>query len=232
MKDLFGKPLFSATPLQPATIAVVGPRKAMAEVLREYLLRARFRVFGDQAADTEFQLNEVTTEWPDARTPLRYPTASVMEQTDTFYEAHNFVPTALDDTLGEFDCPPNQDPPQTVLWKVAEAQVEFQVDFWTSNRPDRQAIAAELGQLFNPGQERSGVLLGGHPQYFRRPVRATLLSHRRTDVEAAVYPNERRLQCAIRCELDIVQLRFASLLTPLVNTQVVDPNDPPEENAS
>lgn len=229
----FGQPIFSAQPLVPAGIATIGPRQAMAETLREYLLTMRFRVWGGgQAADTEITLNDVFPEWPDASSALPYPCASVIEQTDTFYEAHNFAPTALESTLGMFDCPPGADPPQTVLWKVAEASVEFQVDFWASSLPDRQAIEAELGHLFNPGQERSGVLLGGHPRFYNRPVRATLLSHRRVDVEASVYPNERRLQCVIRCEADIVHLRAATLLSPSVSTEVTDPNDPVEETAS
>ena len=93
----------------------------------------------------------------------------------------------------------------------------------------RQAIEAELGALFSPGEGRSGALIGGHPRYFDRPVRCTLLSHRRVDTGTTAYANERRLQCAIRAEIDIVRLYRATLITPNVTTDTLDPNDPPSE---
>jgi len=226
----FGRPIFQAVPLEAARIATIGPRQAMAAVLREYLLCARFSLWsGGLDADREFGLREVFAEWPDAGRDLPYPCASIVEQADTFYEGHNFTPTPLEETLGVYDCPPGRYPPSTVLWKVAEATVSFQIDFWASNLPDRESLEAELGHLFNPGQERSGVLLGGHPRFYDRPVRATLLSHRRIDLEDSVYPNERRLQTIVRCEVDVVHLRRAVLLSPIFQTAVTD--EPGDINA-
>lgn len=225
-----GVPIIQAAPLEPATIATIGPRQAMGEVLAAYLRQATFRIWGgDLAPDEDFQLREVFPEWPDPSVELPYPCASLIEATDTFYEAHSLTPTPLEETLGVFDCPPNSVPPQTVLWKVAEAVVDFQLDFWLSSLAGRQAVEAELGQLFNPGQARSGVLLGGHPRYFNRPVRATLEGHRRTDLPDSVYPNERRLQASVRAEVGVVHLRRATLLTPSAFVNATDPNDPPEE---
>lgn len=214
----------------PVGVPTLSPRDAMAEVLAEYLRTATFRVWGADAQDTEFQLTSVLTEWPDASATLDYPCASIVEQTDTFHEAHNFTPTPLEETLGLFDsCVSENGMPRTVLWKSAEASVNFQLDFWTSNKPERQAIEAELGALFSPNEGRFGALLGGHPRYFDRPVRCTLLSHRRVDNGTTAYANERRLQCAIRAEIDIVRLYRATLTTPSVATEATDPNDPPPE---
>lgn len=224
-----GKPIGPLL-LTPISIPTLSPRDAMAEALAEYLRGAVFRVWGGDAPDTELKLTGVTTEWPDASAELNYPCASIIEQTDTFHEAHNLVPTPLEETLGTYDsCGHVLGLPQTVLWKSAEASVNFQLDFWTSSKPDRQAIEAELGALFSPGEGRSGVLIGGHSRYFDRPVRCTLLSHRRVDTGTTAYANERRLQCAIRAEIDIVRLYRATLTTPSVTTDALDPNDPPSE---
>lgn len=227
----FGHAILPASrPLIPATIQTIGPRQVMADTLAEYLRGACFRIFGDLAPDEPLRLEEVFAEWPDVSQQLPYPCASVVERTDTFYQPHNFVPSALEDTLGTFDGLVGEKvgDPKTVLWKVAEASVEFQVDFWTSNVPHREAIEARLGHLFNPNEERSGVLIEGPHRYYSLPVRATLLSHRRIDTTATVYPNERRLQTVIRCEVDVVHLRAATLLRPAVTTGVTDPNDPEE----
>lgn len=226
----FGRPII-ARPLVPVGIATIGPRAAMAYVLAEYLRTATFRVWSDDGSDVDFQLAEVVSEWPDPGSPLNYPAASIVEMTDTFYEGHNMTPTPLEDTLGVYDgeCGNGPNDPKTVLWKHAEASVQFQVDFWASNKPQREAIEAELSALFSPGEERYGVLLGGHPRYFDRSVRATLEGHRRMDMPSAIYANERRLQCAIRCEIDIVRLYRAVLTSLSVRTEAEDPNDPTSE---
>lgn len=223
--------------LPPAVIQTMGPRQAMAEALSAYLLRATFSVDGGTAAPTKFQLRSVFPEWPDSSTELPYPCASLIEKTDTFYEAHNFVPTAQEGTLGQFDCLAGYPPPpvpgqagRTVLWKLAEATLDFQLDFWLSNIPQREAIGGSLGELFNPGEARTGVLVVGPERYYSLPVRATLMAHRRMDANGTVYPNERRLMATVHCEMDVVQLRVATLLSPEAAANVVDPSDPPEEN--
>lgn len=210
----------------PIGVPTISPRDAMAEALAEYLRCARFRVWGGDVPDTELRLTGVTTEWPDASAELEYPCASIIEQTDTFHEAHSLTPTPLEETAGKYDpCGSVPGLPQTVLWKSAEASVMLQLDFWTSNKPDRQAIEAELGALFTPGEGRSCALIGGHPRYYDLPVRVTLLSHRRVDTGTTAYANERRLQCAVRAEIDIVRLYRATLTRPSVTTEAIDPND-------
>lgn len=226
----FGQPS-STLRLTPVAIATLSPRDAIAETLAEYLRGATFRVWGGTEDDTDFQLTNVKAEWPDPDAVLDYPCASIVELADTFHEAHNFVPTPLEDTLGLYDgaCGNGPNDPSTVLWKLSEAKVRLQLDFWTSNRAQRQAIEAELGALFSPNEGRFGVLLGGHPRYFDRPVRCTLLSHRRVDTGTTAYSNERRLQCAIDAEVDIVRLYRGVLTSMNVTTDATDPNDPPSE---
>ena len=226
----FGVPI---TPLKltPVSIATIGPRDAMAETLAEYLRNATFRVWGGEGEDRDFQLERVDPIWPDASAELEYPCASIIEQTDTFHESGGFTPMPLEETLGLYDgaCGNGPNDPSTVLWKLSDATVMLQLDFWTSNVPEREAIEAELAALFSPGEERHGVLLSGHPRYFDRPVRCTLVSDRRVDTGTTAYANERRLQCAIRAEVDIVRLYRGTLSTMSVVTDATDPSDPPEE---
>jgi hypothetical protein len=225
-----GVPIVSRA-LVPVSVPTIGPLANMAEALAEYLRCAEFVVWGADAANTTFKLVRVTPEWPDAGTEMVYPSASLVESTDTFQEASNFTPRPMEETLGVFDglCGNGPNDPTTVLWKLGEASVEFQLDFWTTSIPDREAIEALLPTLFNVSQERAGLLLGGHPRYFGRSVRATLESVRRMDEENSVYPNERRLMCAVRAETDTVRLCRAALMAPTVRVEAIDPNDPPQE---
>ena len=227
----YGKPIFHARETPPAALNVLGPESAMAKVLAEYLRCAVFRVWGGDAPDRDFALKDVLDQWPDAGHPLPYPCASIVEATETFHE-DQLRPIPLEETLGTYDClvgyAPDPAWPKTVLWKTAEAAAEFQLDFWCSNNPDREAIEARLGYLFSPGQERTGVLLGGHPKYYDRVVRATLLAHQKMDLADSVYANERRLRAVVRCEIEVVDLRIATLLTPTLSAEVTDPVDPGE----
>lgn len=228
----YGRPIFHAREHKAAAVNVLGPRQAAAEVLREYLRCAVFVVRGGAAPDRPFSLRRVDSQWPDSSKPLDTPLASVTDSIDTGYggDEAQLQPYPLEETLGEFDCLVGYalDPtfPKTVLWRTGEAEAEFQVDFWLSDTPEREAVEARLGFLFNPGEERTGVLLGGHPKYYDRVVRATLISSSLEDLEDSVYPNERRLRATVRCQVAVVDLRIATLLTPRVNTEVSDPNDP------
>lgn len=228
----FGQPIFRAREMPPAAIAVMGPQEAMAEVIGKYLLCAIFRTRGVNGPDRDFAFTEVFNNWPDAGKDLPYPCASIGASTDTYHE-DQLRPHPVEDTLGVFDCLVGYEPdpafPKTVLWRTAQATVDFQVDVWTSSVPERQAVEARLGYLFNPGQERTGVLLGGHPSYYSRAVRVTLLSHNSIDTEDAVYPNERRLQITLRADVDVVDLRIAVLLTPRATVDATDPIDPGDQ---
>lgn len=192
-------------------LGAIDARKAMAETLMAFLGRADFRRAGGTAADDFFNLKRVWSTWPDPRQgDLEYPSASLSDPLSTTYGEHALTPTPLEDTVDVFCA-------GTVLWKTAEANLDFQVDFWANDEPTRQAIAARLPSLFNPYEDRAGVILSGHPQYFFRRVRATLLNEpRRVDVEAAVYEGERRLLTLVRCDIDVVQLRTAVELNPVM----------------
>ncbi len=224
----FGQPMLTGRKFPSAVLPQLGPETAMSEVLAEYLKCQTFRVYGKGAPDVVIGLKVVRAEWPDPSKAMEYPSASVIERTDTFHEKR-MQPRALEETLGLYDCVTGQaiDPakPRTCLWVTAEANAEFQVDFWCSNQPDRDAIEARLGYLFNPGEERTGVLLGGHPRYYDRAVRATLLSSRKMDTAESVYPNERRLMVIVSAQVDVVDLRSTVLLTPLATAAVTDPNE-------
>lgn len=224
----FGQPLHASRVFKPATVQVLGPQQAIAETVGEYLKCAVFRVYGDNAPHRDFGLTNVFHEWPDPRNPLPYPCASIGEATDTFHEAQ-LQPHPIEESIGVYDCMVGYEPdpsfPKTALWRTAEATVDLQVDFWLSSKAERIAVEAQLGYLFNPGQERTGVLIGGHPKYYSQPVRATLLSHRSIDEQESVYPNEFRLMTMIRCEVAVVDLRIAVLLTPRTTVEATDPND-------
>lgn len=202
-----------------AAIGTLDPRNAMAEVLAAFLRCAEFRRGGgDIPIDKLFRLKRVEPEWPDPKKDIVYPSASIIDNANIPYEAHSLTPTALEETWGSFE-------KDTVLWKTAEAVADFQVDYWTTDTPTREAIAARLPSLFNPGEGRSGVVLSGDPRYFRRPVRATLLNNQRMDTENAVFERERRLMTLVRCEVDVVHLRKAVELQPKMVLRDGDPED-------
>ena len=202
-----------------AAIGSLDPRNAMAEVLAAFLRCATFRRGGgDIPIEKPFSLKRVEPEWPDPKLDIAYPSASIIDNANIPYEAHSLTPTALEETWNSFA-------PCTVLWKTAEAVAMFQVDYWTTEAPTREAIAARLPSLFNPGEGRAGVVLSGEPRYFRRPVRATLLNHQRMDTENSVFEKERRLMTLVRCEVDVVHLRKAVELQPKMVLRDGDPED-------
>lgn len=192
---------------QRAAIARMDPAEAMVKAVAAYLRCAEFVTWGGEAADTAFQLNEVIEHWPEPDRKMSYPSASVISTEATDLDAHNLTPTPLEETLDTFGA-------GTVLWKLHEAVEVLQVDFWTQSKPARKAIAAALPGLFAPGEDGARVLLAGSQIGFHRPVRATLLDFRRMDTPQAVYESERRLMARIQCEVDAVELRCASVLTP------------------
>lgn len=221
---------FANDPTPPGTVlqAVVGPdtfplmaigtldpRNAAAEVLAAFLRCTEFRRDGGTTgADKPFALKRVEMVWPDPKKEIAYPSASVIDPANLPYEAHSLTPTALEETWDSFA-------PCTVLWKTGELVATFQVDYWCTDDPTRTAINARLHSLFNPTEGRMGVVLAGDPRYFRRPVRATLLDHRRMDTPDAVFDRERRLFSLVRCEVDVVHLRQAVELQP--RQRLLDP---------
>jgi hypothetical protein len=211
---LYGQP--------PGKPPVLDPRGACADALAAFLRTLTFTRWGDLAANTPFNLKDVREEWPEPSVVLAYPSASIVDVDDATLEGHSLTPTALEETYGSYG-------PGTMLWKVAEAVVTFQVDFWSDDIPTREAIAARLPSAFSPGEDGSRVVICGNSRYWGRPVRATLVSYRRMDTGASVYPRERRLSCRIRCEVDAVDLRCSMLVAPSLDVRASDTEDPASE---
>jgi len=209
----------------------LGPRKAAALTLAAYLKTVDFYVYGGKSEDETFRLVDVKTQWPNAKEPHVYPSASIIEAGPSNYSEHSFQPIPLEETIGEFDCylgkPKGSN--ATVLWKESELETDFQLDFWLSNQADQAAVEAALGEIFNPSEEMVGILLQGPEQYYNREMRFTLLETEYMDTGDAAYDNEWRLRCIVRLESDIVSLREATIL-PLIMpcTEVIDPQDPEE----
>jgi hypothetical protein len=208
----------------------------MAEALAAYLMGINFWVHGgDDPHDYELKLRQALERWPRPEEVLLYPSVSIVDTTGTERRAHNFTPTPLEETAGAWDhlvrVPIDGEPPRTVLWKENEARAPFQVDFWTDNDADRQAIDARLDDIFSPEEGRTGVLIEASELYYSISIRFTLMgSPKYDDTGISAHTNERRLRCTIIGECDTVSLREAQWMTTRVVDTVEDPNDPlPDE---
>jgi hypothetical protein len=225
----FTKPEYTRPPV--ARVNRLGPRKAAALTLAAYLKKVEFFVYGGDSEDRKFKLKDVKDQWPNAKIPKVFPSASIVESGPSGYDAHSFTPIALEDTIGQYDCmigkPEGSN--ATVLFKESELDVQFQVDFRLSLQADREAIEAAISAVFNPSEERVGVLLEGPEQYYSRSFRFTLLDTDFMDAGENAYENEWRIRCVVQCEGDIVSLKLATLLPPQNPCiEVTDPNDPEE----
>ena len=189
-----------------ACMAEIDARNAAAEALQAYLRAAVFQIPGVPPA--RFRLKEVRTEWPEDFTKLEFPAAGITTPV-VLHDAHNLSPTALEETHGVFGR-------DTVLWKTAELAIQFQVDFWCTNKPERTAIMAALPALFSPGEGRYGVIVQGPSNYYGRTVRLTLANHERVDSSETVHSRDRQLRTLIVADIDEVHLRRVSLLQPQV----------------
>jgi hypothetical protein len=199
--------------------ATLDARGAAAEALRCFLAGVEFhRDGGPNMPSTPFVLNAVYDAWPGPGTQLDYPCAVVTDPQLQSEGAHNMSPTSLDETWNVYgDC--------TVLWKLAELEAEFQVDFFTNDEPTRQAIMAALPGAMSPEEDRYGVVVEGTPRYFDRAVRLTLLSYRRPDTAGAVFDLERRIVCRVSADIDVVVLRKAVAFEPRISVAVVAAED-------
>lgn len=218
-----GTVLLPAPPLRepggPRVINRIDARAAAVAAIAAYLRAQTFVIWGAEAADTPFQLTEVREEWPEGSTTLDYPSASLIDVTPTVLEAHNFVPTPLEDTLDVFAA-------GSVLWKIAEVSKLLQLDVFCANIPEREAVAARLPGLFAPGEDASRVVLAGHPQFYCQPVRCSLEEYQRLDEPQRVYESERRLMARIRADIDVVELRCATVLMSSVQVHAGETVDP------
>lgn len=202
--------------------ATADARNAAALALAAYLQKQQFLVYSPDGAVRTFALTEVFHEWPDPDRDLPYPCASIVEVTDATMAGHSFQATPLEDTFGRYG-------KDTVLWKVDELEVEFQLDGWFNDAPAREAFMARLPGLFAPDERTSRLLLEGPTEYFCWPVRFTLESFRRQDAPEAQFSHERRVIARVRSEVDVLELRCATLLDVATRLDVTDPADPQEE---
>jgi len=186
-------------------VSAMDPRAAAAEALRAYLRNQRFTVWSPTGEERDFELMDVFPEWPRPDRELPYPSASIIDAAATPMASNQLTPQVLEDTFNQYRS-------GSVLWKLAEAECVFQVDFWCNTVADREAIAAALPGLFAPGETATNVRLQGPAEYWSLPVRAQLESYERADSAGAIWANERRLRTRIRCEVDVVELRCANLL--------------------
>jgi hypothetical protein len=183
---------------------VLDPARAATETLAAYLRNAVFCVGG--APPAPFRLNAVRPEWPEDFTDLVYPAAGITIPTVT-REAHALSPTMLEETFGLFGS-------ETVLWKTAELAIRLQVDFWCTNKPERTAILAALPELFNPSEDRAGIVVQGPREYYDRTVRFSLVETERVDTAVTVEQRDRQLRALVLAEVDEVHLRRAVLMHP------------------
>lgn len=190
-----------------AAMACLDPGKAAAKSLKAYLLALIFQVRG--SPPKRFRLEVVHEEWPESFENLDYPSASIVAP-DTPTGEHALAPTMLEETFELYG-------KGTVLWKTGELELSFQVDFWCSNEPDREAIAAGLEEAFNPTERRSGIMVQGSPDYFDRSVRLTFTRRHRADDGQSSYQGEHRLSTTIVADVDVVQLRQAVALAPVLS---------------
>jgi len=185
--------------------STLDPRNAAAAAIAAYLMNATFtRSNGDDLLHpfTRFQLRAAQREWPTPEQKLDYPCVSIIDFGEGHYDSSNFTPTCIEGSLDKYA-------PNTLLWKTSELVFDFQIDFWTNDRPTREAIAARLPNLFSPG-ENFGVELACSPEYFSTSVRASLLGSVREDDSGSAYVQERRLRTTVRAEIPALDLRGGS----------------------
>jgi len=196
--------------LTPVLLASVGratldPRQAAAEAIAAYLLSLHFCKWNGadlESPASSFQLRNVQREWPEPNQPLAYPCASIIDLGMSSYEAANLVPVCLENTVDRHG-------PGTVLWRLSELTADFQVDFFSDDKPTRESIAAALPSAFSPG-ETYGVELACSERYYRTSARATLIASLREDDSGTAYVRERRLRTTIRVQIAVLDLRRAA----------------------
>ena len=191
-------------------------REAAVRALKVHLMRAVFVVAaGADRQRVPFQLNEFLLEWPEGDVELNYPCVAVSGSREPYAQS-NFNAEALEETQDVW-CP------GSVLWRTGESEFELQLDFFTTEAPERVAIAAQLPELFNVREAAGGVVLMGPCEYYSRPIRFTLLEAERIDTGATVQQRERRLRAVVRVDAEVLQLRKAVVLDPrIMPPEVVD----------
>lgn len=178
------------------------PRTVVAKAIKRLLEVSCFRIHGGGDTDQIVRLRNVNLSWPEPSVSMEYPCATVIDFGQMKFEACNTTPTPIEETFNQFG-------DGTVVWRTSDLVGDVQVDFWTDNEPEREAIAAQLPIIFNQPGVRYGVVMRSPIGYFNMPVRLSLVGQQRMDTESSAYIRERRLMVQIRAELPDVHLRQA-----------------------
>jgi hypothetical protein len=200
--DVLTEVIWKSSECRPSTMDA---RDAAAQAIAAYLMNATFtRSNGtdDFAPLTPFQLRSARREWPGPGEVLEYPCVSIIDFGEGHYDSSSLTPTCIEGSFGKYA-------PGTALWKTSELVADFQIDFWTNDKPTRAAIAARLPNLFSPG-ENFGVEIACSAEYWSSSVRASLLGSVREDDSGSAYVQERRLRTTIRAEIPVLDLRGGS----------------------
>ena len=199
---------------EPVRKARASAQSAARRALSAYLERAVFRIYGEDAADTTFSLTTVFPRWPNGNQEIPYPCAAFVEDEVFSYQATSpYGAKLLEDTYEQFG-------KDTVLWRLGEERYSLQLDFFTNADAHREAIEAELGNLFMPEEGTSSIVLEGPAEYFCRPMRFTLEDASRIDTPDAMFANERRLRCVVLADVEILSLRRTVPFTPAARLQL------------
>ena len=200
-----------------ASARAMSPRDAAAAALAAYLRAAVWHIpcHSDSRKNVDFKLSDVREEWPNEDDDLNQPCVAITTITEEC-QAHNFTPTVLEDTWNRYGN-------GSVLWKTDEIEILFQLDFWITNKAERQAIDAGLSEYFAPCEDRWGILLEGPTQYWSQPIRYYLQGQpvaKRQDDSDLVLGRDRKLLVRVVAQIDDLQLRRVSELRPRVSLSV------------
>lgn len=197
-----------------ASLRECEPEDAAREALACYLGNMVFFVPSSSGTPISFKLVSTQREWANEDEDKDEPSASITVITNE-RQHHNFVPTFRDDSFDKYG-------KGTVLVKINERQIMLQIDFWTTNKPERQAIAAAMDEYFAPEEGRYGVMIRGPSNYWDEPIRFVLDSSKgteRLDSSESALTRDRRLLVRVIANVDDLQLRKITELSPIIKMQ-------------
>lgn len=193
--------------------ALIDADKAVRMAIAAYLAPQVFRIAaGPDGYVREFSLREIATSWPLPQQDLPYPCASISGP--GLFGQSDFTPEGLEETQNVYG-------EGTSVWKLDEIESTYQIDFFLTNEPEREAIAAALPGLFMANDGLGRVWIETPESYLSWPMAAMFLGLTRGQDPNQVYSGEYRLSAQVQCSIDVIELRCTSLLVPTSIVQVV-----------
>lgn len=208
-----GSLVLQNTSFTPTDRPLIDPDKAVRMALAAYLSQQTFKIApGPDGLIREFVLREVSTSWPEAQKNLPYPCGAIsgpgiLGQSD-------FIAEGLEETRDVYGV-------GTFVWKLDEIESEYQIDFFTTSEPEREALAAKVPALFMPNDGLGRVWLEAPSEYLSWPMAAMYTGMSRGQEPNQVYSNEYRLSVRVQCSIDVIELRCTPLLDPMPIVEVV-----------